>query len=122
MVLLDNTHNGHANAHNGCRVIGVYCPDRRLQKNCWLSATGHTTLAPDRQRLNRIGLVLGMVGVVVIFIWGPPQPNLDTHGYLRLEQEDKGAIAERDHYKLNSAIGLGLIGLGFAAQLVATWR
>ena len=28
--------------------------------------------------LNAIGLVLGMLGVVVIFFWGPPQPSFGT--------------------------------------------
>jgi len=27
------------------------------------------------QWLNTVGLVLGMVGVVILFIWGPPQPD-----------------------------------------------
>jgi hypothetical protein len=27
--------------------------------------------------LNTIGLVFGLVGVVIIFIWGPPQPQLE---------------------------------------------
>ena len=25
--------------------------------------------------LNTVGLLLGMAGVVILFIWGPPQPN-----------------------------------------------
>ena len=29
--------------------------------------------------LNTIGLLLGMAGVVILFIWGPPQPDLDPH-------------------------------------------
>ena len=29
------------------------------------------------QILNTIGLSFGMVGVIIIFIFGPPQPNLE---------------------------------------------
>ena len=27
--------------------------------------------------LNTVGLLLGMAGVVILFIWGPPQPDFD---------------------------------------------
>ena len=35
--------------------------------------------------LNSTGLVLGMIGVVLIFIWGPPQPQLNGGVGLSLE-------------------------------------
>jgi hypothetical protein len=29
------------------------------------------------QLLNTVGLLLGIVGVLILFKWGPPQPNFD---------------------------------------------
>src|SRR4029077_14283723 len=34
--------------------------------------------------LNTIGLAFGIVGVLIIFRWGPPQPNFDEAAYLSL--------------------------------------
>jgi hypothetical protein len=42
--------------------------------------SGGLSLGP--QCLSTIGLVLGMLGVVLIFLWGPPQPDLDERIYL----------------------------------------
>ena len=75
--------------------------------------------------LNRVGLVLGMTGVVFIFIWGPPQPSfeeatfLTTEGPLDPEEAARTRRLKRRHDIL-SRVGLALIGLGFAAQLAAT--
>ena len=66
--------------------------------------------------LNTFGLVLGMLGVVILFIWGPPQPDLDeTMGTGEAEKRLKR------RYEVMPRVGLGLIGLGFFVQLVATW-
>jgi hypothetical protein len=72
--------------------------------------------------LNTVGLVLGMLGVVIVFIWGPPQPDLDPHGKLLLNQEDEATQQLEGRYEIMSRVGLGLIGAGFAVQLVAVWR
>lgn len=86
------------------------------------------------QTANVIGLVLGIVGVVLIFIWGPPQPNLHTGISLGIEDatpiDDTGKTvadhnreveALRRRHIILSRLGLALIGLGFAFQLAATW-
>jgi hypothetical protein len=77
--------------------------------------------------LNSAGLMLGILGVVLIYEWGPPQPSYELGRYIRLEQSV--AIAQEELALLKqkavawsmSAIGLGLIGLGFVFQLAAVW-
>ena len=72
--------------------------------------------------LNTVGLLLGMVGVAIIFIWGPPQPDLDPQGKLLLAgQPDQAIVRLKSEYETISRVGLGLIGLGFVAQLLGTW-
>ena len=83
--------------------------------------------------LNTIGLLLGMAGVVIIFIWGSPQPDLDedvkvaldtgtvlTDGRKVSDMEEAARRLKRQH-EIMSRVGLGLIGVGFLAQLVALW-
>ena len=71
--------------------------------------------------LNTIGLFLGMVGVIIIFIWGPPQPNLDPQGSLLLEGgPDKAIEMQRGQYEIRSRVGLALIFLGFVVQIAGT--
>jgi hypothetical protein len=85
------------------------------------------------QWLNTIGLALGMAGVVMLFIWGPPQPSFQDyvprsleHGTVlpegtRVAQIIEGKRRQKVRYALLSQIGLGLVGIGFAVQLWATW-
>jgi hypothetical protein len=85
------------------------------------------------QLLNTIGLVLSMSGVLIIFFFGPPQPNLEEGVSFGLEDgtklPDGRTVAEHDadvkrrrrlHSRL-SKLGLGLIFVGFACQLCAAW-
>lgn len=86
------------------------------------------------QWLNTIGLALGMVGVVILFIWGPPQPDFDEGvaiGLLPGDVLENGkTVAEKDAavrrlkrwHTIMSRVGLGMIGVGFGAQLIAVWR
>jgi hypothetical protein len=82
--------------------------------------------------LNTIGLVFGIIGVVLIFFWGYPQPSFDTGVSLGLEpnnvidaqgttvaQHNIQVIADRERYVIISRIGLAFVGLGFLCQLVA---
>ena len=72
--------------------------------------------------MNTVGLALGVVGVAIIFIWGPPQPDLDPQGKLLLEgPPDEATKLLRTYYANMSRFGLILIFLGFVAQLLATW-
>ena len=86
------------------------------------------------QAANTIGLVLGILGVVLIFIWGPPQPNLETGISLGIEDatpiDDTGKTvadhnrevqALRRRHLVFSRVGLALIGVGFLFQLAASW-
>jgi hypothetical protein len=83
--------------------------------------------------INSIGLGLNIVGVVLLFFFGYPQPtHLEEGGPvlgLHMRPEERKALAEkneeigrtRDAYVFRAHLGLGLIGLGFLFQLVATW-
>jgi hypothetical protein len=87
-----------------------------------------------QQLLNTIGLVLGMVGVIIIFRFGPPQPSFETGVPLVLQNpnhvlEDGRTLAEhnkdierlRQRHAQWSKAGLILVFFGFALQLWATW-
>ena len=76
--------------------------------------------------LNTIGLGFGIAGVVILFIWGPPQPSFDEGSYLLLMGQDAQHVEDvrrlKRHYQTMSSFGLILIGLGFGAQMAAVWR
>jgi len=75
--------------------------------------------------VTQVGLLVAMVGVVILFIWGPPQPgfqegvSIEAEGYWVDELESKKAIKRRK-YTWMSRVGLFLVGLGFLGQFVAT--
>lgn len=83
--------------------------------------------------LNVVGLIFGMLGVVILFWWGPPQPSFEPSGARRLmpgtplrngltvAQHDAAIAARRRHYTWIARLGLGLIFVGFACQLIAAW-
>jgi hypothetical protein len=86
------------------------------------------------QILNSIGLGLGMIGVVILFIFGPPQPALESGVSLGLEdgtpidasgktvaEYNREVEKRRRKHSILSKMGLGLIFLGFAFQLWANW-
>lgn len=88
----------------------------------------------NAQILNSLGLILGLIGVLFIFIWGPPQPNLEEGIGMGLEdgtpidssgktvkQHDEEIKAKRKKYNLMSRIGLTLVFIGFLFQLLANW-
>src|SRR5208337_2995756 len=85
--------------------------------------------------LNVIGPGLGMIGVIIIFLWGPPQPSFQQGVCIGLEDatllQDQGGktVAEinaetkgrKQTYQFMSKAGLVLIFIGFGCQLVASW-
>ena len=83
--------------------------------------------------LNSVGLVLGMIGVVMLFVWGPPQPSFPESVGIAVEPNtvlnDGRKVAdmieadqrEKRKYEVRSRVGLGLVGIGFMVQLVAVW-
>lgn len=86
-----------------------------------------------QQLLNSIGLVISMAGVLIIFKFGPPQPNHETGVGISLQdntvlsdgrtvaQHDQDVEKIRKRYLCMSQLGLALVFIGFAFQLWATW-
>lgn len=83
--------------------------------------------------LNSVGLVFGMLGVLLIFRFGPPMPDLEHGVGLGLDADtrlaDGRTVAEHNADRLRlrtrhlriSRVGLLLMFAGFALQLSATW-
>ena len=83
--------------------------------------------------INSIGLIISIIGVVVLFFWGPPQPKLDTGIGLSLEDDtvlldgtkvsdlNKEIEIRREKFEKNSRLGLTLVLFGFVIQLIAQW-
>ena len=80
-----------------------------------------------------IGLVLGMIGVLILFRWGPPQPafkesvgravevgTILKDGTKAADIVD-GEQREKRKFQRMSGVGLGLVGVGFALQLIGVW-
>ena len=85
------------------------------------------------QCLNTLGLIFGMIGVLLIFRWGPPQPSLEEGVGRGLEDQtpmkDGRTVAEHNaetrelrakHNRMSRA-GLLFVFVGFALQLWGTW-
>ena len=88
----------------------------------------------DPRILSTIGLTFGIIGVLMVFVWGPPQPTLTPGVSLGLENgtpiDDSGKTVadynravekQRKTYTCMSRIGLILIMIGFGLQLWAVW-
>lgn len=88
----------------------------------------------DQQTANTIGLSLGIIGVVLIFFWGPPQPILNPGVNLELEDatpidsngktvadQNRETEARKTRHAIISGTGLVLIAAGFLFQLLSTW-
>ena len=80
--------------------------------------------------MTAIGLILDIVGVGILFFYGPPQPVLETGVSFELEaatpvgpngetvaELDAVVSRRRKHFLVMSRIGLGRILVGFALQL-----
>jgi hypothetical protein len=70
--------------------------------------------------LNICGLVFGIVGVLIIFKFGPPQPSFNPYTTLRDDTINQNVLGEKATYEMLSRIGLGFIAVGFGCQLIAT--
>ena len=80
-----------------------------------------------------IGLSLDIVGVILIFIWGPPMPDMQGSVGRAVESgtplgdgttvadEEKKQLQRRKTHNIISRVGLGIIGVGFLLQLVSPW-
>jgi hypothetical protein len=84
---------------------------------------------PMRRTLNVTGLILSIIGVLLIWRWGPPQPTFERGVGIGLEeknalsdgrtvaQHDADAAANEIFYRRMSKLGLGIILIGFVFQL-----
>lgn len=83
--------------------------------------------------MNSIGLIMGMIGVALIFFWGPPMPDFDDGVGLGIEPGtvladgtkvsdiiDANQRRKRLH-QIVSSIGMALIFFGFGIQMAALW-
>lgn len=83
--------------------------------------------------LNFVGLVLGIIVVVIIFVWGPPQPSFQEYTPISVEEstplssgktageEAKDAARQKKLYDRMSKAGLGFILAGFVLQAIASF-
>ena len=73
--------------------------------------------------VNTIGLGLDILGVLIVFKFGWPQPDLSDTGYIVLEQpvSDDGLRKERKRHLRWSVFGLVSLVAGFGFQIVAVW-
>jgi hypothetical protein len=69
--------------------------------------------------LNIIGLSFGLMGVLIIFSYGPPQPSFFPYDIITDDNIHQEILDMRDKYDLCSKIGLGFIFFGFLLQLLA---
>lgn len=70
------------------------------------------------QYLGIVGLVLDIVGVILLFFYEPPRPEI---GAILLESAPSEEERERDRRikRIVSRLGLALLILGFLLQLVS---
>jgi hypothetical protein len=74
----------------------------------------------NRKYLNIIGLLFSMLGVAIIFFYGPPQPSFFPYDIITDDNLHRDVLDMRDKYDLYSKIGLGFVFVGFMLQLIAT--
>ena len=80
--------------------------------------------------LSMLGLILGMAGVLVLFVWAFPQPSFDRGAGIGLEdntmlstgktvaQNNADIVALEQKYRCRSQVGLALVGIGFLLQFL----
>lgn len=81
----------------------------------------------DHSLLNTIGLALDIIGVLLVFRFGlaPDVPRSAPHGMLIVNEPDevekRAAKAKWARYRSLSCLGLLLLILGFALQIVSNY-
>jgi hypothetical protein len=68
--------------------------------------------------LTVLGLIFGLAGVVIIFIWGPPAPEITASGDEFVWSPTPDGKQRARKQKVMSRLGLGLVGVGFLLQLL----
>ena len=66
-----------------------------------------------------LGLMIEAIGVFMIFIWGPPQPNFEweEHGVLTITPGPKRSTSKKRRYRVMSFIALSCIFAVLLLQL-----
>jgi len=75
--------------------------------------------------LTAIGLACNMAGVAMIFFFGVPRYRSVADAgksYLQVEADDSESEQRAKRASRLSRLGLTLLAVGFALQLVALWR
>ena len=69
--------------------------------------------------LTGMGLALNLVGSLAVVVWGFPQPDISgDHLALVTSPSETKLEAMRAHRRRLSYVGMGVIAIGFALQLV----
>ena len=72
--------------------------------------------------INSFGLLLDIVGVVIIWKYGLPEPLSRTGAnHIIAEQSDDAEAAKAARYDRLSMVGLGLLVVGFLLQLLSNF-
>ena len=75
------------------------------------------------QLVNSIGLALDALGVIVVFRYGWPQPDLSGNNWVIWGRDDTAptSVAQQKFHKRMSVAGLVGLVCGFGVQIIATW-
>jgi hypothetical protein len=60
-----------------------------------------------------------LVGVIIIFFYGPPQPSFFPYDIITDDNIHREILDMRNKYNIFSKMGLGFIFIGFLMQLFA---
>ena len=75
------------------------------------------------QIFSSAGLVFDVIGVAVLFVYGPPQPDFQEDDIIVVPNQDQEMAAKtlKNKFKCRSRIGLSLLIIGFLFQLIGVW-
>jgi hypothetical protein len=73
--------------------------------------------------VNTFGLVVAIVGCIFVYKYGLPPSVDDPSGknFLLLEGTNQAAITTGKAYRHRGNVGILLVGIGSALQIIATW-
>jgi hypothetical protein len=76
--------------------------------------------------MNAVGTGIAFIGGLILFKWGPPQPDFGTDFAItsdgpRAEEYERRQLAKKRVYKVMSALGLAFITLGFLLQTLTVF-
>ena len=73
------------------------------------------------KKVATFGLILGVLGTTMLFVWGPPQPFLSPHAVIVESRPSPDRVALVLWHSIMSKCGLGLLMFSFMIQAVAVW-